>query len=57
MSKSKQAERHIINAGYSIYWNNFKGKAYPHAQKDGQHATASTIIKLCAQLLPHVILN
>ena len=63
ISKSKQAERHLINAGYKIRWNNFKGKSYPwvglqdSSGNVGKETTDSTIIKLCNKLLPDAIIN
>ena len=63
MNKSKQAERHLISAGYKIRWNHYKGKSFPWAGKMdasgnvGKEETASTIIKLCQKLLPEATFN
>jgi len=57
MTKKQQAEIQLRNAGYSIRYNHYKGKAYPHIEKGDEKHTDSNLIKLCKKVLPHIELK
>ena len=52
MNKEKQAERILISNGYTIHYFHYKGKAYPHAVKDGIDTSDVNLKKLVVKLFP-----